>query len=182
MNYSFLDQNTQNSGYSNNFINSRGVDKFFTQRYRDYQMFDEDKNTNTEANDIVKNILERNPLTQSFFSKENLDNLQNCIIKTVYERSSGNWKISRQSDNELYIVMRSLYLQYGKNLPYDIEGQVAELNRQVLIDVVPRIITKVEQHLAYQRDQGSTYRPIPRGELATMAGTRITRGFDSVFI
>lgn len=181
-NFSYLGQNTHNSGFTNMFLTSRHNDQLFTERYKDYKMFEEDGCTNTTGNDIVKGIHEKNPLTRAFFSKKNLDHLQNLIIKMVYEHSDCQYKISRQSDNELFTVMRSLYLQYGKNLPYDIPGQVAELNKQVLLDVVPRIITKVEQHLHYQRDAGSMPRPMPRGELASMAGTKTTRGFSSLFI
>lgn len=65
--------------------------------------------------------------------------------------------------------MRSLYLQNAQHLLFDLEGQVAELNKRVLLDAVPRVMSKVEQYLGYTRDQGSTIRPIPRGELATMA-------------
>ena len=180
--YAFVDEHTHNSDYPNDFITRRHVDQLFKVRYKDYNMYQEDKCTNTIANYIVKGIHEKNTLTQVFFSKENLDHLQSLIIKLVYDRSYGKWRITRQSDNELLIIMRSIYLQYAKHLPYDIKGQIAELNKQVILDTVPRIMVKVEQHLGYQRDQGSTLRPIPRGELASAAGTKTTKGFSSVFI
>ncbi len=180
--FSFLGQNTTNSGYTNKWLESRHHNRFFDTRYKDYKLIEEDPNCNSIANDIVKNIHETNPLAQAFFSKLNIDHLQELIPKIILERSKGQWKISRQSDNELLIVMRSIYLQKAEHLPGQVLAEVGELNKQVLLDVVPRIATKVEQHLGYQRDRGSTYDPFTRGEISSQAGTKTTRGFSSLFI
>jgi hypothetical protein len=102
-------------------------------------MIKEDPKTNTIADDILGNILEKTPLSSAFFSKKNIDHLQCLIIRLVRERSNGKWNISRQSDNELITVMRSLYLQYAQHLPFNLREQLVELNRHVIIDVVPRI-------------------------------------------
>ena len=177
-----IDANGHNTGYTDCFNNDRSAFNLFTEKYKDYKMYQENPCTNTTGNDIVKPILEKNPVSQTFFSKQNLDHLQYLLIKLVKEKSNGKFCIGRQSDNELFIIMRSLYLQYGKNLPYDIPGQIAELNKQVLLDAVPRVLVKAEQHLGYMRDQGSTVRPMPRGEMATMRGTRVNKGFDSLFV
>lgn len=181
--FSYVGQHTHNSDYPNSFVTERSNANLFGVGYQDYKMYQEDPCTNTTGNDIVKPILEKNPISQPFFSKKNLDHLQYLVVKLVKEKSGGKYCISRQSDNELMVVMRSIYLQYGKNLPYDIPGQIAELNKQVLIDVVPRIMVKAEQHLGYIRDRGSNgIRTMPRGEYASSAGTRVTKGFSSLFI
>lgn len=180
--FAWLGQNTTNSGYTNKWLESRHHNRFFDVRYKDYKLIEEDASCNNIANDIVKNIHETNPLAQTFFSKLNIDHLQELIIKVIYERSGGKWQISRQSDNELLTVMRSIYLQKAEHVPNRVIEEVAELNKQVLIDVVPRIATKIEQHLGYQRDAGSTYDPFTRGEIASQAGTRTTYGFSSLFI
>jgi len=181
--FTYLNQHTHNSEYPNSFITERSNNNLFGVRYQDYKMYQEDSSQNTTGNDIVKTIIEKNPITQFFFSKKNLDHLQYLIIKTVRSESNGKFCISRQSDNELMTIMRSIYLQYGKNLPFDIPGQVAELNKQVLIDAVPRIMVKAEQHLGYIRDAGSNgIRTMPRPEHASAAGTKFNGGFDKFFI
>lgn len=181
--FSYVGQNTHNSEYPNSFITERSNANLFGTGYKDYNMVQEDPCTNTTGNDIVKPILEKNPISQFFFSKKNLDHLQYLTVKLVKEKSGGKYCISRQSDNELMVIMRSIYLQYAKHLPYDIPGQVAELNKQVLIDVVPRIMVKAEQHLGYIRDAGSNgIRTMPRGEFASSKGTRFNGGFDKFFI
>jgi hypothetical protein len=177
----FLGQNTNNTGYTNNWLEARHHNKLFTQHYKDYKLIEENPCHNDIANDIVKNIQETNPLAQAFFSKCNLDHLQDLIIKIIFKRSRGQWTISRQSDNELLTVMRSLYLQKAQHLE-DVIGEVADLNKQVLLDVVPRISSKIEQNLGYQRDRGATYDPFTRGELASNAGTKTTKGFTSLFV
>ena len=54
------------------------------------------------------------------------------IIKRVYNQT--NHVISRQSDMNLQIIMRSIYLQYGKNLPTGIPEQVQELNNSKIYE------------------------------------------------
>lgn len=180
--YSYLGESTHNSTYPNSFLTERDNPNLFTQKYKDYTMFQEDSKTNNIADDILKNVIERTPLSDAFFSKKNLDHLQCLIIRLVKERSDGKWNISRQSDNELLIIMRSIFLQYSQNLPFDLKGQLVELNRQVIIDAVPRVMVKAEQYLGFIRDQGSQINPIPRGEYASSAGTKYNRSVTSLFI
>ena len=51
---------------------------------------------------------------------KNLENIQNQIIKEIYTLSDKSYIRGRQSDTELKIVMRSIYLQHSKNLLYDL--------------------------------------------------------------
>ena len=60
-------------------------------------------------------IQEGNNLSNTFFSSQNLDNLQNKIIENVLTQSNGEYRIGRQSDTQLQIIMRSTYLSYSKN-------------------------------------------------------------------
>jgi tetrahydromethanopterin S-methyltransferase subunit B len=180
----FLGQNTNNTGYTNHWLEERDHKKTFTQHYKDYKLIEEAPTScrNDIANDIIKNIQETNPLAQAFFSRDNINHLQDLIIQIIYKRSRGAWKISRQSDNELAVIMRSIYLQKAQHIENDVIGEVADLNKQVLLYAVPKISSKIEQNLGYQRDRSATYDPFTRGELASNAGTKTTKGFTSVFI
>ena len=99
--------------------------------------------------------IEATPVMRSFFSKANLDYLQEEIIKQIYQKSCGNFKISRQDDDQLLIIMRSMYLQYTRNLPFDIDGQVADLNKQVLLYAIPNVMTRVQGYIGYYKDQAT---------------------------
>ena len=59
----------------------------------------------------VKGLLEETELSNIFFSNQNIDALQMSIRYGVNQRSGQ--VISTQSENELYIVMRSIMLQYA---------------------------------------------------------------------
>jgi hypothetical protein len=72
-------------------------------------------------------------LAKAFFSEKNMQAVQNAIRKAVYEKSGPKkYVIDDQSADELTIIMRTMYLQYAQNLPYDIPGQVTDLNEKVL--------------------------------------------------
>ena len=53
-------------------------------------------------------------------------------------KTSGN-RIGRQSDTELQIIMRSIYLQYSENNNCNIISQVKVLNKKVLDYCVEKI-------------------------------------------
>ena len=71
------------------------------------------KNYKEEA---LRGIQTESTLSQVFFSKQNIDLIQNQIRYNVWIKSNKMHIIGRQSDTELEIVMRSIYLQYSKNL------------------------------------------------------------------
>ena len=57
-----------------------------------------------------------------------------AVINEVYRISQKT--ISRQSYQELQIIMKSMYLQYGRNIPTNIEEQVITLNKYNIIDTI----------------------------------------------
>ena len=108
------------------------------------------KNSNSKQNtsvDIISNIVVPNALSRTFFSNDNVERIQHQIINNVYTLSQK--KISRQSYQELQIIMKSMYLQYGRNLPYDIEEQVFTLNKYVVDECTNIIGENVKQYSKY---------------------------------
>lgn len=103
--------------------------------------------------------LECNLLNQVFFSQENIDLLQEQIRHNVWVASNRKYVIGRQSDIDLQLIMRSIYFQYGKNIPHNIKEQVIELNDLVIQDAVPKIMSQVEQHVYYLFDAST--QPVP---------------------
>ena len=76
-----------------------------------------------------------------FFSNDNVERIQNEIVNNVYNQSKK--LISRQSYQELQIIMKSIYLQYSRNLSNNIEEQVYTLNKYVIDECVSIIIPNV---------------------------------------
>ena len=114
---------------------------------RPYELY---KNSNDKQNtsvDIISNIVVPNALSRTFFSNDNVERIQNQIITNVYSESKK--VISRQSYQELQIIMKSIYLQYSRNLPNNIEQQVFTLNKYVIDECVSIIIPNVTQYNKY---------------------------------
>ena len=78
------------------------------------------------------------PLSTTFFSKENINILQNGIRAGVYQKSNGQYLVGLQSYDELKIVMRGVFLQNSKNLPHNIPQQIEALNAIVKGKPIPR--------------------------------------------
>lgn len=121
------------------------------------------------------NIHGKNPLNMAFFSHQNVNSLQDSIRKAVYDRSNGKHIIGKQSEIELKIIMRSIYLQYSKNLSSEISQQIAILNKLVVNVCVPKIISNVEQYIGYKHDISGLPKPLPRPQNLSSAGTKSTR-------
>jgi hypothetical protein len=100
--------------------------------------------------DSVKHIHVATSLTESYFSRENVDLIQQELIKRIYNQTGH--VISRQSDMNLQIIMRSIYLQYGKNLPCQIKEQVIELNEEVFKECIRIIVPNIQQTIGYRND------------------------------
>jgi hypothetical protein len=112
-------------------------------------------------------------LSKTFFGPANTKILQNAIRKTVYDRSGEKrWIIDEQSADELQIVMRSLYLQYAKNLEFDIPGQIKDLNDLVVEWCVPRIMSEIGMFEYYLKDISSMPVPLPQPMSMSSAGTK----------
>ena len=94
--------------------------------------------------------VEDNILNSTFFSKKNITIIQNSIRHGIYTNSNGKYVISDQSKTQLEIIMRSIYLQYSKNLDYNIKEQIVELNKMVVQFCIPKITSNIKQYLNYR--------------------------------
>jgi len=122
------------------------------------------------VNDGIRGNFEKNPLNQAYFSPENFQINQNAIRKTVYDASGEI--IDPVSTDDLFIVMRSLYLQYSRNLPTNIAAQIAELNARVTAFCVPKILSEVSMFKTYTKDISTLPVPLQHPQNINAAGTR----------
>lgn len=111
----------------------------------------EEAGTQTTRKDCIKNVSD-NLLNRTYFSKKNIEIIQNAIRRDVWKESRGKFKISNQSETQLQIIMRSIYLQYARNLSTDIQRQVQELNHRVVNHSVPNVVSNILQHMHYKKD------------------------------
>jgi len=134
----------------------------------------------SEADDMIRGNMATNPLNSAFFSPANVQIVQNKLRRDVYDRSGGEFLIDEQSVDELMIVMRSMYLQYGKNQPTNIAGQITELNQLVADWSVPKILAECSMHKTYLHDIQHLPVPMAHPILLTKTGTK-SATFDRFF-
>ena len=110
-------------------------------------------NSNSGFECSIQYIHEASDLSHAFFSRANIDNIHEDIIKGVNKKSgTDNWVIARQSEEALEIVMRAMYLQNAKNVPVQIGKQVKCLNKLVIEYCVKNIMTNIKSYLGYLED------------------------------
>ena len=132
------------------------------------------KDTLPTSDDFVKGVLNNTiagcPTTDLYFSSKNFNALHEEIINRV-KTITGN-TISRQSDYDLLLVMRSIYLQFSNNDPTNVIGEVRWLNRKVLEFVIPNIISNMSQYLKYIAEVGKNPTPLSYGQNVSIRGTK----------
>jgi len=122
--------------------------------------------------DMIRGNWEPNALNQTFFSPENVQIVQNLVRKTVYDDSNGKYLIDPQSTDELLIVMRSMYLTYGKNQPTRIKEQIQDLNNHVAKWCAPKIVSEVSMYQTYLHDASNMPVPMSHPVNISQSGTK----------
>lgn len=118
----------------------------------------------------IRGNMEANLLNQTYFSAANFQIIQNAIRKTVYDKTGE--VIDPVSTDDLFMVMRAIYLQYGRNLPTQIREQIEELNERVVVWCVPKIVAEVNMYKTYRKDITSMPVPLAHPANQSGAGTR----------
>jgi len=145
----------------NQFQNGRVTFQNNDPQIKDFSMIDrtnEEKKNNFQV-EALYGIQETSQLNHVFFSKKNMDLIQDMIRYNVYIKSDKRFIIDRQSDVELEIIMRSIYLQYSPNLLTNIKEQIQYLNGLVRDWSTEQIIPEVEQYFGYLKE--IEYMPVP---------------------
>jgi len=161
-------------------MNNGRVDTMNDANYKMYSLFQNGNNKLSEfSHEAIQGIHTKTPLNDLFFSQENVNALQIGIRNLVANRSNNQYVIGKQSEVELQVVMRATYLSDAKHLPYDIIGQVRELNGKVLDFCVPRILEEIKMFNYYKNDVSQLPVPLDRGQFSSAKGTRFleTREF-----
>lgn len=114
----------------------------------------------TTYRNATEGIFEETPLIKAFFSKQNIDTIQNGIRSGVYRMSNGQYQIGPQDCDALKIIMRSIYLQNSVNIPTNIDQQVTALNQIVLQYTVKQVYDEAKSYLKYLYDASTMYTPM----------------------
>lgn len=125
------------------------------------------------ASDMLRGNWDHTPLSDAFFTRKNANYLQSAIRNEVYRMSGPKkYMIDEQDVDELKMIMRAMYLQYAKNNPYNIEGQMQELNKLVVDWAAPRIMSEIDSYQYYLQDISHLPVPLEKPLNMSSAGTR----------
>ena len=142
-----------------------------------YQLYENEKNP-YQFDNSLKSIQSDNVLNKTFFSQKNIDMIQNAIINEVIQKTG--YKIGRQSELQLQIIMRSLFLQFARNDPCNIKQQIIELDRKVIDYSVDRIIVEISQYLEYKNTLNKLPVPMSHPQNLSNAGEKSLSSFRPI--
>lgn len=168
MNYAPFDQSNPQD---NNFQNGRVLVNP-DENYQAFELYTNEKEPQKCFQDSLKGVHESTSVSQSYFSKENVELIHQKIIENVFLKSNRQYRIVRQSDQNLQIIMRSIYFQYAKNLPCRIKEQVIELNDIVIDECTNIIIPNLKMYVSYRDDLSKLPTTIERSKNMSSAGTK----------
>jgi len=116
------------------------------------------KKDNNESS--IKGILEQNSINDIFFSEMNSKVLQDTIRYKVHQNTQQ--VISEQSTNDLFIIMRSIMLQFAnfRTGVDNIVDEIKRLNEMVVEYSVGNISSNVKQHQGYIDDLSKLPTPL----------------------
>ena len=118
----------------------------------------------------VSNI---NKLKQIFFSPENVKYIQEKMIYEV-SATTNKYKIPYQNEQDLRMIMETIYFDKTRNIGYDLNEQLSELNNYVVKFCVPLIINEIKVYLNYLDDINKPRKintlPVSTGNLRSVSG------------
>lgn len=146
-----------------------------------YQLFDNNEPNKDFANQALYGIQNSSPLSCAFFSKENVQLVNDMLRYNVYLKSNKKYIIGPQSAIDLEIVLRSVLLQHGRYLPYNIKEQVKELNSIAINYMTPQVLSEIEQYYGYLYQTETLPVPIELPKDMSSTGTELLRSVTSTF-
>ena len=126
------------------------------------KIFHIQNNASSDYNEALTGTLECSTLSKAFFSKENMQIIQNSIRASVYKLSNNTHIIDQQDSINLKIIMRAIFLQYTRSLSDNITNQIIDLNNIVVNHCVPKILTEIDAYIKYKNDVSTLVVPIDR--------------------
>ena len=144
-----------------NKVNNGRVDIKTPNTSKLFQMYDKiPANQCVTFRNPTEGLWDETPLSQAFFSQQNIQMLQNGIRAGVYNRSNGQYVIGPQDCDSLKIIMRSVFLQQSANQPGNYKEQITQLNKIVLDYCIQQVYSEAQGYMKYVSDVSTLVVPI----------------------
>lgn len=114
----------------------------------------------TEYREALNGNWQESKLSKAYFSKNNIQIIQNGIRAGVYKLSKGEYIIAPQCTDTIKVIMRSIFLQYSANMNTDITKQIYELNGLVIHYCTEKVYNETKGYLKYLHDVSTMHVPI----------------------
>lgn len=139
------------------------------------------KNYNNMQADALKGIQSESELSKLFFSDTNMKRLQKKIKQEVFKRTNGKFRLDTdQEQQDLFIVMRAIYMEHARFLPNNTVRQVKRLNEKVITETIFSVITNIKQYYGYLKEINKPLDPIPR-PLNLNKGRKILPSISTIY-
>ena len=99
-------------------------------------------------------------LSKAYFSKENIQIIQNGIRLGVYQKSNNQYVVAPQDCDALKIIMRSVFLQHATNQIQNIPGQIFQLNKIVLDYCIYHVYSEAQSYIKFLQDVSTLAVPL----------------------
>ncbi len=117
-----------------------------------------------------------------FFTKENMNYIQKRIKQMIYQKTNGKVLMDcDQDESDILIAMRHIYVTEGRFLPENIDFQVERLNKRLLNQIVPDMITAIKQDWGYQKLINEPLHPIDRPISESARGRKLLPSITSIW-
>lgn len=117
---------------------------------------------NSIQKSLMKGLYEPTPIGELFFSQTNMDLIQKMIKYEVFDRTNGKYVMkTKQNETDLLVIMRDIFINCCKNLPYKVIHQVKELNKKTVEKIIPDMISMIRQDDEYIKQLDRPINPIP---------------------
>lgn len=148
---------------------SAGKQSVYDIEERPFSLYEPIRTTESSSVGMLRSThIQATPLATVFFGEGNVQALQSQLQAAI--RKATGYIIDRQSDEELLIVMRYVYMQSSRNVGG--AAEIRRLNHMVLREIVPQVGAGLAQYLAYLRDASTMHMPIARGQATSVKGTK----------
>ena len=159
-------------------------DEFSTNKYQD-NISKHDKSYYCGGNSslAIRGMqMENSPLSELYFSEENMKRIQSQIKREAYRLSDGLFKLVVDQDkDDLLIMMRQIFFEHAKFLPHNIVRQVKQLNKHTLKYLMSDIMTNIRQNNAYLKDISNPVVPIALPMNVNNAGRKSLPSFTTTW-
>jgi hypothetical protein len=120
------------------------------------------------------------PLNKLFFSEFNTNLIQRGI-RQHFKNKTGI-AIDYQNINDVFVIMRTVFINNSGDPYSDVEAQVRMMNEQVLEAAYDQIQTGMSQYIAYNKELDTLTTPLAKPINTSTTGTKIEDAKDNIGI